>query len=142
MPAARPSVIAQHIEAAKRLLDELEQHATMAMDALGADDNGAFLGAVAERDRILGELNQVVETLAQERLVNGAADAETGALLERMAEAAASALESQELLSHRTRQERDRLAAALNRTQRTDSVANQYAAAKLVPRSNTISVTG
>src|SRR5579885_2917335 len=140
MPATRPTAIAQHVEAAKRLLDELERHAETALDALGSEDAAGFQSAVDERDRILADLNHVVEALTQERLVD--TDAETRELVDRMAAAAAAALESPERLTHRTKQERDRLAAALQRTTRTDSVANQYAAATLSPRPRTISVTG
>jgi hypothetical protein len=56
--------------------------------------------------------------------------------------AAASALESQEQLLMRTRDERDRLAAALHATKRPDSIAGHYAAASMAGRPQTLSVTG
>jgi preprotein translocase subunit SecD len=146
MSPARKSAITAHVEAAKRLLDELEQQATTALDALSRDDTAEFTAAVDGRDRIISELSQVVDTLAQERLHgddadDDADDAETSALLAQMEEAAASAMASQATLVQRTQQERDRLAVAIERT-RPDAVANQYAAATPARRAATISVTG
>ena len=142
MPPARQSAIALHVEAAKRLLDELEQHAETALQALGTDD-AEFLVAVEERDRILGELTVVVEALANERLADP--DGSRGgdsALLAEMAQAASAALESHAQLLSRTQHERDRLAAALDRTKRPDAIAHQYAVATSAPRAATLSVTG
>lgn len=133
--AARPSAIALHVEAAKRLLDALERHADVAIQALGSENGEGFTAAVDERDRILVELNEVVEALAHERLTD--ADG-----LPAIAQAASAALESHEALLERTRQERDRLAAALDRAGRPDAIAHQYAAATNVRRSATLSVTG
>jgi hypothetical protein len=142
MSPARTSAIAQHVEAAKRLLDELEQHAESALEALGSDDGAEFLAAVEERDRILGELNGVVEALAHERLDDPDHQGTDSTLLAEMAHAASAALESHEHLLARTQVERDRLAAALDRTKRPDAVAHQYAVATNGPRSTTLSVTG
>jgi hypothetical protein len=144
MSTAGASAIAFHVETAKRLLDELEQHAELALETLGAEDGSEFLAAIAERDRILVELNDVVEALAHERV--GAApespSQEEAKLLSDMARAAAAALHSHEHLLSRTQTERDRLAAALARTNRPDSIAHQYAVATNVPRPRTLSVTG
>lgn len=140
MTAPRPAPVARHVDAAKRLLDELEARAQAAVDALDSGDHGAFTEAVEERERILAELTQVVETLSHEPTL--AAGGSDHGLFTEMEEAAASALETQEALVRRTREERDRLAAALNRAQRPDSVATQYAAATTAPRPATISVTG
>src|SRR5438552_11146956 len=118
MAPKRSSAVALHVEAAKRLLRELEQHANTAMSALGRDSGSEFFAAVDARDRILGQLDDVVEKLAHERGVSGFAaahDPETGLLLNEMARAAAAALESHEQLLMRTRQERDRLSAALDK---------------------------
>ncbi len=145
MPAQRPSAIALHIEAAKRLLTELEQHADSAMSALGRDSGSEFFAAVDERDRILGQLDRVVDALAHERAVAGPGairDPNAGPLLNEMARAAAAALESHEQLLLRSRQERDRLSAALKKTTRTDQVANHYAATGIPGRVRTFSVTG
>ncbi|MGH7619406.1 MAG: hypothetical protein ACREPM_19485 [Gemmatimonadaceae bacterium] len=143
MPAARASGIALHVEAAKRLLRELEQHGETALHALGRESGAEFFAAVDERDRILGELGGVVEALTSERETPGAVDpkgAATSALFAEIAQAAAAALESSDRLASQTRRERDRLAVALRRTARPDSVAHHYAASS--PRTRTISVTG
>jgi hypothetical protein len=145
MTTARTSAIAVHVEAAKRLLRELEQHAETALHALGRESGAEFFAAVDERDRILGELDGIVDALTSERNAPGTSpsdeDPETSSLFAEMAQAAAVALESHDRLATETRRERDRLAAALRRTVRPDSVAHQYAASS-GPRSRTISVTG
>jgi hypothetical protein len=144
MAAVRASAIALHVEAAKRLLRELEQHAEIAMQSIGRDGENEFATALDERARVLSELSSVVEALSQERGSQQAEarDPETRALLDEMAQAAAAALESHDRLVVQTQKERDRLATALNRTTRPDAVANQYAAATTPPRPQTLSVTG
>jgi uncharacterized protein YukE len=146
MSASRASAIALHVEAAKRLLGELEQHSATALGALGRDSGSDFFAAVEERDHVLEQLNTVVEALAHERQEieqpGAEQDDRTGALLAEMARAAAAALESHENLVARTQQERDRLAGALQRTNRTDSVADQYAVASSGIPQRTLSVRG
>jgi ABC-type transporter Mla subunit MlaD len=141
----RPGTIAVHVEAAKRLLRELEQHAETALNALGQENGAEFFAAVDERDRILSQLDEVVEALTQERAatveVLGQADPETMTLMTEMAQAAAAALESHEHLAAQTRRERDRLAAALHLTSKPDSVAHHYAMGNS-PLARTLSVTG
>lgn len=141
MSSPRPVPVAQHIEAAKRLLEDFEQRAQVAVDALDAGDHGTFAEAVEERDRILAELTQVVETLSHARAAV-TAESEAGELLQEVQEAAASAFASQEALVRRTQQERDRLGAVVKKAKRPDNIANQYAAATAAPRPATISVTG
>jgi hypothetical protein len=136
--SATASSIALHVETAKRLLDELEQHAEVALGALGQDGE-QFLAAVNERDRVLDELNSVVSMLARERLRETPEDS---SLLDEMAHHASRALESHETLRMATQLERDRLAAALAKTSKPDGVATQYAAATAIPRTATLSVTG
>lgn len=144
MMTARADAIAVHVEAAKRLLQELEQHAQSAVDALGRDGGADFLAAVNERDRVLGELDEIVEAIAHERQTTSEQDldADAGPLLSEMARVAAAALEAHENLLARTRMERDRLAALLQRTSRPDPVASKYAGAFQVPRAPVFSVTG
>ncbi|MDB4878226.1 MAG: hypothetical protein JWM41_4672 [Gemmatimonadetes bacterium] len=146
MSASRSSAIALHVEAAKRLLGELEQHSATALGALGRDSGSDFFAAVEERDHVLEQLNTVVEALAHERheieQPGAEHDDRTGALLAEMARAAAAALESHENLVARTQQERDRLAGALQRTNRADSVADQYAVASSGVPQRTLSVRG
>lgn len=141
MSSPRPVPVAQHIEAAKRLLEDFEHRAEVAVEALDAGDHGTFTEAVEERGRILAELTEVVETLSHARATVNA-ESEAGELLQEVQDAAASAFASQEALVRRTRQERDRLGAVANKAKRPDNIANQYAAATTVPRPATISVTG
>lgn len=145
MPNPRSHAIALHVEAAKRILAELDEHAAAAMRALEHDGGADFFAAVDERSRVLSELDAVVEALAHERSVmsdSSQDDDETGALLADMARAAAAALESHEQLVAQTQRERDRLAAAMHRAARPDSVAMQYATAVAGPGLRTFSVTG
>ena len=56
--AARTSAIAVHVEAAKRLLGELERHAEEALQALGQESGEElFLSAIDERAGILAQLD-------------------------------------------------------------------------------------
>ena len=146
MSDSRSSAIALHVEAAKRLLGELEEHAATALGALGRDSGSEFFAAVEQRDHVLEQLNVVVEALAHERTAleqpGAEQDDRTGALLAEMARAAAAALESHENLVARTQVERDRLAGALERTSRVDSIADQYAAATYALPQRTLSVRG
>lgn len=145
MMTARADSIAMHVEAAKRLLQELEQHAQSAVDALGRDGGADFLAAVSERDRVLAQLDDVVEALAHERSEAGEQqdpDVDTGPLLAEMARVAAAALEAHENLLARTRMERDRLAALLHRTNEPDRIANKYAGAFQPARGPVFSATG
>ncbi|HTE44458.1 MAG TPA: hypothetical protein VK636_04350 [Gemmatimonadaceae bacterium] len=146
MSSAGTSAIAPHIEAAKRLLRELEEQAEIALRALGQDNSEEFLTAVAGRDHTLAMLDAVVEALAHERGSNGAtsteADPATAQLLAEIARAAAGALESHDQLATQTRRERDRLSSAIQRNGRPDSVANQYGLTSKLQRPLTISITG
>jgi hypothetical protein len=143
MSAAGTSAIAMHVDAAKRLLRELEEQAETALNALGKDDGEEFLAAVAERDQTLAKFDHVVEGLAHEHTVGGVSadeDAEARRLVAEMARAASTALVSHKHLTAQALRERDRLAAALERTARPDPIANQYAATSPHPRA--FSVTG
>jgi hypothetical protein len=144
MSSARTSAIALHVEAAKRLLRELEQHAELALHALGRESGTDFVATVDERDRILAHLDEVVDALSQERSSSESSepDPEVAGLFAEVAQAAATALASHDQLATRTRRERDRLAAALHRTSRPDTVAHQYAATTPAARPRTLSVTG
>ena len=140
---AQTSTIAVHVEAAKRLLRELEQQAETALNALGRDSSADFFAAVDARDQILGQLDGVVNALTSER--QAATESQTdkremASLFAEIARAATTALESHDRLTSETRRERDRLAQALRRTAKPDPVARQYGASK--PRARTISVTG
>jgi hypothetical protein len=144
LPTSRK--LAEHVEAARRLLSELDQHADVALQALSEESGSEFLAAVEERDRILAQLDDVVDALAQQRSEEAEqgveADPATTAMFAEMAQAAAAALESHNRLTLTTQLERDRIASAVQRNGRPDSVANQYAAVANGPRSGTLSVTG
>jgi len=146
MPMTPSGAIAVHVEAAKRLLRELEQHAETALQALSQESGSDFLSAVDERDRVLAQLGEVVDALSEERSPSGepwaASDPAARALFADMARAAAAALESHDQLALHARRERDRLSAALHRTSQQDSVAHHYSASSASPRTRTISVTG
>lgn len=146
MSPSRASAMALHVEAAKRLLEELEQHAHSAREALDRDGGTEFLAAIEERDRILGQLTEVVDAIAQERGVEAAEgegeDADAAPMFADMARAAAAALESQRELTAHAQRERDRIAAVIHNTNRPDSIANQYAVATGGTRRGTLSITG
>lgn len=146
MSAPPVEAIAVHVEAARRLLVELEQQAETALRALDHEGGADFFAAIDARTRLIGELDEVVEAIAHQRAitVDGSAGGEnvSGALLAEIAHAAAAALESHELLVKQTRRERDRLGSAANRSNRPDSVAHQYSVASTVPGRRNFSVTG
>lgn len=146
MTAPATTAFALHVEAAKRLLLELEQQAEVAREALRQEENAAFLAAVEERDQILKRLDEVVEAIAHERTSGhddpAERDADTERLLADMAQAAAAALESHDQLESATKRERDRLARAQTRLTRTDSVADHYAASTTGPRPRSFSIKG
>jgi hypothetical protein len=146
MLATTPTTIAPHVEAAKRLLRELEQHAAVATNVLSSGDSAEFLATIEKRQHLLAELERVVDVLAHERArARGRFDersSEAAALIGEVTEAAVGALETHERLVGRVRAERDRLAAAVGRTEQPDSIANHYAATSHVVRQQTLSVTG
>lgn len=139
--AAAQSAIVRHAASAKRLLAALKQHADASADFLGTEAGTSFLAAIDERERMLGELNGVFQAIARER-VTTPRDRETRiAVLQELAASASAALEAHERLTHRARQERDRLAVAIDRSTRPDSVARRYSAYG-DPRSAGLSITG
>src|SRR5262249_37425532 len=108
-----------------------------------SDAAADLLAAIEERDRILGELNGVVQAIARERVGTGRERELQMAVLQEVAHTAAFALESHERLVRRTARERDRLAEAIERSNRPDAVANQYGAFGAgARRSSGLSVTG
>jgi hypothetical protein len=137
--------MAVHVEAAKRLLEALEAHASGTIEALERDGGAAFVTAVDEREQILGQLSEVVDAI----VANGGSDAaataddDLGSMLAEIARAAAAALESQQQLMAHAARERNRLAAVLHNTNRPDAVARQYAVATGgTARRATLSVSG
>jgi hypothetical protein len=137
------SALALHVEAAKRLLFALEEQAVVAADALSRDGAADFGASVDARDRILGELTEVVDAIAHTRGADSDddIDVDAGPIFADVARAAAAALESQHMLTSGAMRERNRLATALHNTNRPDSIASHYAASGGT-RQVTLSVTG
>jgi predicted nucleotidyltransferase len=148
MSSTAAKTLAPHVEAAKRLLRELERHADSAIDTLNNGDGGEFLSAIQERDTLLTQLSRVVDLLNQERVhadargPNGRETAETKAIFGDLARAATGVLASHERLVMSTTAERDRLAAVVRRAEQPDTVANQYAVTAPALRAGILSVTG
>jgi hypothetical protein len=101
----------------------------------------ALLAALDERDRLLTQLNQVIDAIVHARVIGSQERAARMTLAREIAEAAAMALESHERLVARAQLERDRLAGAVERSTRPDTVARQYSNAGR-RRSAGLSVTG
>lgn len=146
MSSMTPADLTPHVEAAKRLLREIERHADAAIDTLNNGDGGQFLSAIQEREALLARLSEVVTALNHERTnadARGSREsAEAKAMIGKLAGAATSVLASHERLVVSATVERDRLAAAMRRTEQPDSVASQYAAISEPPRAGFLSVTG
>ena len=148
MSAPTANTLAPHVEAAKRVLRELERHADSAIDTLSHGDGSQFLAAIEERETLLAKLSQVVDVINHERAQaggpapRGRETAERRALLGDLARAAAGVMASHERLVARATVERDRLAEAVRQADKPDTVANQYAAMSHAPQQSTLSVTG
>jgi hypothetical protein len=146
MSSPTASTLAPRVEAAKRLLRELERHASSAVDTLNTGDAARFLAVIDERESLIARLSQAVDVLNHERastdLRGGRDKAETEALFGELARVAASVLASHERLVASTAVERDRLEAAVRRADKPDAVANQYAAMSQLKHGGTLSVTG
>ena len=141
-----PDAIAPHVEAAKRLLREIERHADAAIETLNSGDGSQFLLAIQERETLLSQLSQVVTALNRERThadTRGPREsAEAKAMIGELSGAATSVMASQERLVMSAAAERDRLAAAVRRAELPDPVASQYAAIAHPLRTGYLSVTG
>lgn len=140
------STLTPRVEAAKRLLREIERHANSAIETLNAGDAARFLSVVDEREALIARLSEAVDVLNHER---ASADvrspretAETEALFGELARVAAGVLAAHERLVSSTTVERDRLEAAVRRADKPDAVANQYAAVSQAKQPGTLSVTG
>lgn len=146
MPVLTATTIAPHVEAAKRLLREIEQHTDAALDTLSQGGGTRFLAAVEERETLLSQLAHVVGEIARERAQSDAwandEGSELAALVGEVTRAATAVLDSHERLVARATEERDRLSAAINRSAQPDSIANQYAATTHALPRRTLSVTG
>jgi hypothetical protein len=145
MSNALVSRISPFVEVAKQLLLELEQQANASLDTLGRGNGSEFLAAVERRDAILEELSHVTDALAHERTHFGGSHEErreVEALFAKMSDAASGALVSHERLVARATETRDRMDAAMRKSDQPDAVATQYAATMPGPRQSLLSVTG
>jgi len=140
MSSAPASAIAAHVEAAKRLLRELDEHAQSAIDSLRRQATEDFASVVAERDALLTELDRVVGELAASRS-SGAGGRQSAAAFDEIGQAALAALETHKMLVEQTRVERDRIAAALDRADKPDAVATRYSLLS-GPRGGSLSIAG
>jgi hypothetical protein len=144
--SAIPPNIRPHVEAAKRLLRELERHADAAAGTLSRGTGEEFLAVVQERDALLEELSRACAAIAHERVLSAAQPygerSDAAAVFGELAEAVNAAEASHQQLVAKARDERDRLAAALRKAVEPDAVAPQYGATSPAPRRRTLSITG
>jgi hypothetical protein len=141
MHAAPAGTIAPHVEAATRLLRELDQHAHAAIDSLDRGDETGLGLALEKRDELLAELVRVTDAIARERASSGVFGHEAGHPLADLAAVADAAWASDKRLLERATTERNRLGDAVRRAGQRDVVAHQYAAT--MPAAQPIlSVTG
>jgi hypothetical protein len=146
MPNALVSRISPFVEAAKQLLLELEQQANASLETLSRGNGTEFLAAIEKRDAILEELARVTEALAQERAHFGGGSheerREVQSLMAKLSEGANSAMASHQRLVLKATETRNRLEAAVQKADRPDTVATQYAATMPGARESLLSVTG
>src|SRR5215208_2203241 len=123
--AIAPGVV-PHVEAARRLLRELDRHADAAALPLNSGSGAEFLAAVQEREALFEELSRVCAALAHERVIS--ADHDYGnhseaasAVFGELAEAVDAAEATHRRLVARAREERDRLRASRRRANEPDT---------------------
>jgi len=129
MFAAPARTSAPHVEAAKRLLRELDQHAIAAIETLDRGDAAGLDSALEKRDDLLAQLQRVTDALAHGRAQSVTSTHDSGIdPLSDLAAIADAALASDNRLLQRATTERDRLGDAVRRASQRDVVASQYAA--------------
>ncbi|HEY4132909.1 MAG TPA: hypothetical protein VGM50_20005 [Gemmatimonadaceae bacterium] len=126
---------------AQQLLAELDRHTVATMDLIGGETPTEFFMALHERDRLFGELNAVVEAMTRERAITARDREVQVAVVQEVVKSATVALGSHKQLVERMQQERDRLADAVQRAKKPDTVAHQYAGYG-ARRSGGLSITG
>jgi hypothetical protein len=141
MAVTQLSPIVRHAALAKRLLATLQEQTEATMNLIGGDTPTEFFAALEERDRLLGELNGVVEAMTRERVSTGRERQMQVAVIHEIVQAAAAVFASHGQLAERVLRERDRLAEAVERSNKPDTVANQYSGYGM-RRSAGLSVTG
>jgi hypothetical protein len=141
MAEAVQTPLARNAASARALLAALERHAASTADLIGEDTAADFFAAMDERDQLFTQLSQVVDAVVQARVIGSRERAAHAFLVQQIAQEVATTLESHERLVARAQVERDRLAGAVERSMRPDTVARQYGHAGR-RRSAVLSVTG
>ncbi len=141
MAVVEYSPILRHAASAKRLLIMLQQHTEATLSLVGGDTPTEFFTALHERDRLLAELNTVVEAITRERTMTRRDREMQIAVVKDVVQTATVALASHNQLAERVQRERDRLADAVQRSSKPDTVAQQYSGYG-ARRSAGLSVTG
>jgi hypothetical protein len=126
MAVAQLSPIVRHAERAKKLLAALQQHGDATAKLVGGETPAEFFAALEERERLLDELNNVIEAMTRERLGMGRERQAQIALIQDVLQTATAAMASQNELVGRVQRERNRLADAVERSSKPDTVAHQY----------------
>ena len=126
MAVAQLSPIVRHAGLAKQLLAALKQHGDATAKLGGGEAPAEFFAALEERERLLTDLNNVIEAMTRERLGTGRERQVQIALIQDVLQSAMAAVESQNQLVERVQVERNRLADAVERSSKPDTVAHQY----------------
>lgn len=126
MAVAQLSPIVRHAGLAKQLLAALQQHGDATAKLVGGEAPTELFAALEERERLLAELNNVVEAMTRERLGTGRERQVQIALIQDVLQTATAAMSSQNELVGRVQRERNRLADAVERSNKPDTVAHQY----------------
>lgn len=141
MAVVQTSPIVRHATTAKRVLAALQQHADATASLIGGDAPAEFFTALEERDQLLGELNGIVAAITREPVKTARDQQVRMTVIQEIVDAAATTLASHQQLVARMQRERDRLADAVERSSKPDTVAKQYSGYGAA-RSAGLSVTG
>lgn len=139
--AQKISPVVRHAALAKQLLATLQHHTDATANMVGGENPTELVDALQERDRLLAELNGVVEAMTREPVSNARDRQMQIAVVQDVVKSATAALASHQQLLERVQRERDRLADAVQRAKQPDTVAHQYAGYG-ARRSAGLSVTG
>lgn len=120
-----PNVV-PHVEAARRLLRELDRHAAANAATLSAGTGIQFLTAVQERHALFQELSRACAALAHERVISasesrGRPSGGASVIFAELADAVNAAEASHQALVARARKERDRLAMSAGREDESEA---------------------
>jgi hypothetical protein len=139
------SDIARHVEAAKRLLAELDQQAVVVMTAIGREDGAEFVQAVSRRDTLVADLQRAVDEIAHQRAWTASPTGSNSApkALTELTQALHGAVARQQEILSAAAAERDRISTAMKQADRPDALASRYTGlSSSAPPNPTISVAG